>query len=121
LKVKSREGSRADMGDFSYEVRGDGIVRQPPGKYVLQVPATFGREWNLPGGGHARITATDAHVSTPAGDYTNCVVVEETDVTGTRALTTFARGTGPVDVLVTSGSLTTHATLRGFTRAGEQI
>ena len=121
LKVKAREGARADLGDFAYEVRPDGIVRLPPGKYVLQWPATFGREWELPGGGRARITATDANVSTPAGDYAGCLVVEETDTHGMRTLTTFARGVGPVDVLVTSGGMTTHAKLRGFPRAGEQI
>src|SRR5438876_12449098 len=62
LKVKAREGARADLGDFGYEVRADGIVRTPPGKYVLQSPASVGREWTLPGGGRARITRADARV-----------------------------------------------------------
>lgn len=120
-KVQSRNGDRADLGDFAYEVRSDGIVLTPPGKYVLQWPATFGREWTLPDGGRARISATDGHVSTPAGEYTNCVVVEETDPLGKRTITTFARGVGPVEVIVTAGTTVTHAKLRGFTRAGEEI
>lgn len=121
LKVQARNGDRAELADFAYEVRKDGIVRTPPGKYVLQWPATFGREWTLPDGGHARISATDGRVSTPAGDYTGCVVVEEIDPLGKRTITTFARGVGPVDVIVTSGSVVTHAKLRGFTRAGDDI
>ena len=121
LKVQTRIGDTANLGEFSYEVHADGIVRNPPGKYVLQSPAAVGREWARPGGGKARITSTDARVSTPGGDYSGCLVVEETDPLGTRTLTTFARGVGPVDVVVTSGSQVTHAKLRGFTRAGEEI
>jgi len=121
LKVQTRIGDVANLGEFSYEVHADGIVRIPPGKYVLQSPAAVGREWALPGGGKARITSTDARVSTPGGDYSGCLVVEETDLAGTRTLTTFARGVGPVDVIVTSGTTVTHAKLRGFTRAGEEI
>jgi len=121
LKVQTRVGNQANLGEFSYEVHDDGIVRVPPSKYVLHWPASVGREWALPGGGKARVIQTDARVSTPAGDYTGCLVVEETDPLGTRTRTTFARGIGPVEVIVTSGTGVTHAKLRGFTRAGEEI
>jgi hypothetical protein len=121
LKVRTREGQRAQMGEFAFEVRPDGIVRDPPGKYVLQLPLQVGHEWPLPGGGRARIVATDARVPGVDRSWDGCVVVEEEGPDGTRTRTSFARGVGPVDVVVTSGTSTTHARLRGFTPAGEEI
>jgi hypothetical protein len=121
LRVSAREGAIAHMGEFSYEVRRDGIVRTPPGKYVLKLPLHPGATWDLPGGGHARIADLAAAVSTPAGDYTGCVVVEELTPEGGMTRTTFAPNVGPVDVLVHSRGGVTHAKLRGFTRAGDAI
>jgi hypothetical protein len=121
LRVERRDGAHADLGQFSYEIRQDGIVKLPAQKYVLKVPVAVGLSWPLPGGGQARITSVSASITGLAGDFANCVVVEEDDGAGTRTKTTFAPGVGPVDVEVSRGLSVTHARLRGFTRAGEEL
>src|SRR5262249_46562732 len=121
VRVEARDGTDVRMGDFGYQVRPAGIVRVPPGKYVLKLPLEMGTSWELPGGGRARIVQAGARVATPAGTFAGCVVVEEADDAGVRTRTTFAPGVGPVDVVVSGGGSVTHAVLRGFTRAGDEI
>ncbi len=88
--------------------------------YLLKEPIEAGRSWAIPPEGKATIVKTDARVTTPAGEFQGCVVVEERagDIMVRKTL---APGVGPVLIQVfhiTDGGRTevlmNQARLRGF-------
>jgi hypothetical protein len=114
-----------------YAVLPEGIVRGEPtkenekGDFLLKSPIRLGAQWPILGG-----TATVAEiakvVTVPAGEFSNCVVIEENRSAPARVVrTTYAPGTGPiaVDLLVhdeVSGVFqpALRARLRGVTAPG---
>jgi hypothetical protein len=87
-----------------YGVLPDGIVRGEPvadpgrADFLLKSPLRMGAQWPILGG-TATVTAVAKTVSVPAGDYANCVVVEENRTSPARLVrTTYAPGTGPISI-----------------------
>jgi len=123
------DGAIVQAGDqrISYAVTPQGIAMKDAGTvgdFVLKNPVMLGATWNVTSG-TAKIVAVDKTVSGPGGDYKNCVVVEMLRHEPNRlSRTTFAPGVGPVEIEVQVESqgrfvTTTHATLRGTTRPGQ--
>jgi len=123
------DGAIVQAGDqrISYAVTPRGIAMKEAGSvgdFVLQNPVALGTTWNVMAG-TAKIVSVDKTVSGPAGEYKNCVVVEMLRHEPNRmSRTTFAPGVGPVEIEVQVESqgrfvTTTHATLRGTTRPGQ--
>jgi len=123
------DGAIVQAGDqrINYAVTPRGIAMKEAGAvgdFVLQNPVALGTSWNVTAG-TARIVSVDKTVSGPGGDYKNCVVVEVLRHEPNRmSRTTFAPGVGPVEIEVQVESqgkfvTTTHATLRGATRPGQ--
>ena len=123
------DGAIVQAGDqrISYAVSPQGIAMKEAGTvgdFVLKNPVALGSTWNVTSG-TAKIVSVDKTVSGPGGDYKNCVVVEMLRHEPNRiARTTFAPGVGPVEIEVQVESqgrfvTTTHATLRGTTRPGQ--
>lgn len=123
------DGAIVQAGDqrISYAVTPQGIAMKEAGStgdFVLKNPVALGATWNVLSGS-AKIVAVDKAVSGPGGDYKNCVVVEVMRHEPNRiSRTTFAPGVGPVEIEVQVESegrfvTTTHATLRGATRPGQ--
>jgi len=123
------DGAIVQAGDqrISYAVTPRGIAMKEAGTvgdFVLENPVVLGTTWNVTAG-TAKIVSVDKTVSGPAGEYKNCVVVEMLRHDPNRlSRTTFASGVGPVDIEVQVESqgrfvTTTHATLRGTTRPGQ--
>jgi hypothetical protein len=123
------DGAIVQAGDqrISYAVTPRGIAMKEAGTvgdFVLENPVVLGTTWNVTAG-TAKIVSVDKTVSGPAGEYKNCVVVEMLRHEPNRiSRTTFASGVGPVDIEVQVESqgrfvTTTHATLRGTTRPGQ--
>jgi hypothetical protein len=123
------DGAIVQAGDqrISYAVTPQGIAMKEAGTvgdYVLKNPVVLGTTWNVTAG-TAKIVATDKTVSGPAGEYTDCVVVEVLRHEPNRlSRTTFAPGVGPVEIEVQVESqgrfvTTTHALLRGTTKPGQ--
>jgi hypothetical protein len=123
------DGAIVQAGDerISYAVTADGIAMKEGsvvGDFVLKNPVVRDATWNVTAG-TAKIAAVDKTVTGPSGDYKNCVVVEVLRHEPTRlSRTTFAPGVGPVEIEIQIESqgrfvTTTHATLRGSTRPGQ--
>lgn len=123
------DGAIVQAGDqrISYAVSPRGIAIKEAGTagdFVLQNPVVLGTSWNV-AAGTAKIVSVDRAVSGPGGDYKNCAVVEILRHEPNRmSRTTFAPGVGPVEIEVQVESqgrfvTTTHATLRGTTRPGQ--
>lgn len=123
------DGAIVQAGDqrISYAVTPRGIAMKEAGTvgdFVLQNPVVLGTTWNVTAGS-AKIVSVDKTVSGPGGDFKNCVVVEMLRREPNRmSRTTFAPGVGPVEIEVQVESqgrfvTTTHATLRGTTRPGQ--
>jgi len=60
-----------------YEQREDGIFRVGAGAYLIQQPIQPGTTWPSGGDKVATIAAIDVTIETPAGNYSECVAVEE--------------------------------------------
>jgi hypothetical protein len=106
--VVQRDGAIATLqageDKLVYGVLPDGIVRGEPvadparADFLLKTPIRMGAQWPILGG-TATVTAVAKTVSVPAGEYTNCVVVEENRTTPARLVrTTYAPGTGPITI-----------------------
>ncbi len=133
--VVQREGDVATLqaGDerLVYAVSPAGIIRGEPGPavgepdFLLKSPLRLGAQWPITGG-TATVAAVARTVTVPAGDFSNCVVIEENRSAPARLVrTTYAPGTGPiaVDLLVHDGATGTfqpalRARLRGVTPPG---
>ena len=105
---------------------GESGARDPSNDdFLLKSPLRLGAQWPILGG-TATVAAVAKTVTVPAGDFSNCVVVEENRSTPARLVrTTYAPGTGPiaVDLLVhdeVTGAFqpALRARLRGVTAPG---
>lgn len=106
-------------GTTQYELRADGIYRIERGGYLLKAPLRPGARWSSGGGMEAEVTAMDAALETPAGQFRGCVeVVERGSPTGAVITTTYCPDVGPVQVLssliMTTGQVQVVARLRGY-------
>jgi hypothetical protein len=112
---------------LTYSLTSEGLAQQEGalrGDFVLHNPIALGGSWQVTGG-TARIVAVDQEVTTDAGRFVGCVVVEVTRSLPMRlARTTFAPGIGPLQIeyqVQNDGRFQTvmRATLRGITKPGE--
>jgi hypothetical protein len=108
-----------------YEQRPDGLFRVDVGSYLLREPLAAGSSWEGHDGGRAEITRIDARVSTPAGDFANCVeVVESGGASDKRVRTVFCPDVGPVEIesslhiQLTGKATRVLAKLRGYDFSG---
>lgn len=82
-----------------YELREDGIFSVGTGTYLIQEPITPGTTWPTSGEKIATITAIDVAIETPAGNYTDCVAIEENAAeSGLQIRTVYCPDVGPVEV-----------------------
>jgi hypothetical protein len=112
---------------LEYAVTAAGVAQKEGvvvGDFVLKNPIALGAEWPV-AAGRAKIASVSETVQGPAGEYTNCVVVEVLRTDPTRLTrTTFAPGVGPVAIEVQVQSqgrfeTTMRASLRGVTKPGQ--
>ncbi len=111
-----------------YERRPEGLFRPDRNAYILKAPVTKGARWDAGADGEAEVTATDKSVSTPAGDFNQCVeVVERSTSVGKLVRTVFCPDVGPVELesslqMSLSGEVArVHATLRGYDFSGALV
>jgi hypothetical protein len=102
-----------------YAVQTDGIAHADTGGYLLKAPVTLGASWPSGPKSVARVTALHVPFTSPAGSFSECVVVEEANATsGQRITTTYCPGVGPVQVVsemdVRGQTLRVTAKLRGY-------
>lgn len=90
-----------------YEQREDGILRLGESAYLIRQPIQVGATWPSGGDKIATITAVDVSIEVPAGQYSECVAIEENVAeTGLQIRTVYCPDVGPVEVL-------SHMQLRG--------
>jgi hypothetical protein len=100
-RVISHIGNRFELssgGDaVLYEMRPEGIWRPGSETWLLEAPVREGREWDSPHGMTAKVSSTDADIETPAGNFHDCVRIDETGGEEGREVTTvYCSGIGPV-------------------------
>jgi hypothetical protein len=126
---RTADTATVQAGDdrLSYAITPEGIAQRDGtmrGDFVIKNPVAAGTTWEVLGG-KAKIVSIGQEVSTDAGKFPNCAIVEVTRTSPTRvARTTFAPGVGPIviELQVQSGGsfvTVTRATLRALTRPGE--
>jgi hypothetical protein len=113
---------------LTYAITPEGIAQKDldaVGDYIIKNPVRVGGEWPV-GSGRAKIASVDEKVSLePAGQFSNCLVVEVTRTDPVRlARTTYAPGVGWVafELQVQEEQrfvTTTRAHLRAVTKPGE--
>jgi hypothetical protein len=102
-----------------YAVQPDGITHADTGGHLLLAPIAAGATWASGLQTTARVTALHTRLVTPAGTFSECVVVEEANSnSGQRITTTYCPGVGPAQVIsemtVRGQVLRVQATLRGY-------
>ncbi|HVZ74581.1 MAG TPA: hypothetical protein VHJ20_19500 [Polyangia bacterium] len=112
---------------LDYAISPDGIAQLETigaGDFILKNPIAKDATWTV-AGGSAKIVSTTDEITTDAGHFYDCAVVEVTRVDPKRVVrTTFAPDVGPVAIEVQvedAGKMivTTRAKLRSITRPGE--
>lgn len=105
------------QGDTPYERRPDGLYKTGKGGYLLKQPIAVGARWTSGVGLSAHVSRALPEVTTPAGRFTHCAVVEEVAQTGNHVETTYCPGVGPVKVIsrmaIRGQTLQVTAVLRG--------
>jgi hypothetical protein len=114
-RVTRREGARAEVSSggpsITYEQRSDGLYRVDRDAYVLKTPLAVGTRWDAGQGGSAEITSLGQRVSTPGGEFSDCVEVRESDPsTQKQVRTVFCPDVGPVEV---ESTITLQVSARG--------
>jgi hypothetical protein len=118
---------RTGEENLTYTIAADGIAQRDTlsvGDYILKDPITKDASWPV-SGGTAKVLSTTEEVTTEAGHFYDCAVIEVTRVDPPRVVrTTFAPDIGPVSIEVRvqdAGKMivTTRARLRSVTRPGE--
>jgi hypothetical protein len=118
---------RTGEENLTYTIAADGIAQRDTlsvGDYILKDPITKGATWPV-AGGTAKVLTTTEEVTSEAGHFYDCAVIEVTRVDPPRVVrTTFAPDIGPVAIEVQvqdAGKMivTTRARLRSVTRPGE--
>ncbi len=80
-----------------YEVRPEGIYKPGSGTWLLRAPIRVGSEWPTTSGMTARVESITESVETPAGNFENCVRVEESGGEVRRRIrTVYCTDVGPV-------------------------
>lgn len=103
-RVVSASGDRFEVSNngtepFVYERRPDGIYRPQHEVWLLRAPIEVGAEWASAAGMTARVAALDVSVETPAGNFEDCVRIEEGGGRdGRRIRTIYCPEIGPVMV-----------------------
>ena len=102
-----------------YRLLPEGLERADRGGFLLKPPFTLNASWSSAPTTTARIVAVDQPLTTAAGSFRACVVIEERNAaSGQSVVTTYCPGVGPVRVVsemeVRGRALRVIATLRGF-------
>jgi hypothetical protein len=102
-----------------YAVSDAGIQRVGQPGFLLKAPIAVGATWDSGADTHARVATITESVTTDAGTFASCVVVEEQNAaSGQSVKTTYCPGVGPTLVVsqmdVRGHLLTVTARLRGF-------
>jgi hypothetical protein len=124
-RVESFDGHTAvvqtGQQPLRYELRDEGIYVPEEGVWLLKAPLREGQSWPSRGGRTAQIRESDESVSTPGGDFSGCVRVDETGGrSNLQVSTVYCPGVGPVKVESTMSSanggraITVEAALRGY-------
>ncbi|MEM6962607.1 MAG: hypothetical protein AAF355_03905 [Myxococcota bacterium] len=83
-----------------YELREQGLFRPGSGTWLLRKPIETGASWASTSGMVAEVASMGVRVTTPAGTFEDCVLIEERGEDSTRRIaTTYCPGVGPVRVL----------------------
>ena len=105
----------------AYEVRPEGIYKPGSSTWLLRAPIEVGAEWPTTSGMTARIESITETVETPAGQFENCVRVEESGGEVRRRIrTVYCTDVGPVFVRsamqaqLTGMTADVTAVLRGY-------
>lgn len=126
MRVESVDGTQVTVrnnGDqvSTYERRPEGIFHRESDSWLLRDPIAVGEGWPSAGGRQAQIRSIEATASTPAGDFTGCVDVEETGGEDGRVIhTIYCMGHGMVQqrasmTMETTGSeAAVSVKLRGY-------
>ena len=102
----------------------EGLGRAGQSGYLLKPPIALQAEWPSGHDTIARVVALGERLQTPAGDFADCVVVEEQNAgSGQRIRTTYCPGVGPArlvsEMRVRGQTLRVTATLRGYALEAE--
>jgi hypothetical protein len=102
-----------------YAVTDAGIQRAGQPGFLLKAPIALGAVWESGAGTQARVASVNEQVTTTAGNFAACVVVEEQNRnSGQTVKTTYCPGVGPAVVVsqmeVRGQLLTVTAKLRGY-------
>jgi len=104
LRVAVAEGARREVtvpsGDVEvYEVRPQGIFALAHDSWVLRAPIREGEEWPARSGRVAQVASTSRSLTTEAGEFEGCVLVEEGGgESGLEVSTTYCPDVGPVEI-----------------------
>jgi hypothetical protein len=84
---------------FVYELRPEGIYRPASSTWLLKAPIRMGAEWPAPSGRTARVTSVSQRIEVPAGEFEDCVRIEEDGGEDQKTVkTVYCPGIGPVYV-----------------------
>jgi hypothetical protein len=108
-----------------YSVTAQGVQRAGQPGFLLKAPITAGASWESAPGVTARVVSVAEQVSTEAGAFSACVLVEELNAnSGQRVRTTYCPGVGPTIVVsemaIRGRTLTVTARLRGYSLGGNE-
>jgi hypothetical protein len=107
------------QGVQRYQRDADGIRRVGQPYALLREPFSLGSHWRSAGDAEARVSAVGQTLTTPAGTFDACVVIQEVHSRSQQQVTTtYCPGVGPVridsQIQLSSQRAFVHATLRGF-------
>jgi hypothetical protein len=126
MRVENVDGMQVTIrnnGDqvSTYERRPEGIFHLESDSWLLRDPIVVGEGWPSAGGRQAQIQSIEATASTPAGDFTGCVDVEETGGEDGRVIhTIYCLGHGMVEqrasmtMEMTGSEAAVNVKLRGY-------
>jgi hypothetical protein len=128
-RVLARHEDRVEVSSggepLTYELRADGLYRSDLASYVLHTPIQKGTRWQGRDGAQVEITDVQKTVVAPAGNFSGCVEVSESDGSSQkRVRTVFCPDVGPVEIesslqMALSGqSARVVARLRGYDFSG---
>ena len=108
-----------------YATTAQGVQRAGQPGYLLKAPIEAGASWESAPGVTARVLSVAEQVSTEAGAFSACVLVEEQNAnSGQRVKTTYCPGVGPAVVVsemaIRGRTLTVTARLRGYSLGGDE-
>ncbi|HKU41264.1 MAG TPA: hypothetical protein VJR89_24040 [Polyangiales bacterium] len=107
-----------------YVATAQGVSRAGEPGFLLKAPIATGASWESAPGTTARVVSVSEQVSTEAGAFSGCVLVEELNTnSGQRVRTTYCPGVGPTVVVsemqIRGRVLTVTAKLRGYSLGGD--